>query len=135
MSPFCVESSDLQYVSKWTVVPLSIPKLIKNCSRCSHNRFVSSNKFRVNANKKVIDIWLIYKCIHCDYTFNLPIITRTSVSKLNQDVLERFQVNDEAFAWQYGFKADRLQHSIQLDWDIEYEGANIQENSDEKSIF
>lgn len=112
--------STVQYEWVWTVAPFSTPTIIRRCSRCSSNRFSSSDKFRVNANKKIIDVWLIYKCIQCDFTVNQPIISRTAVSKIDRALLVRFHENDKALAWQYAFDANLLQRA-QLDWNIDFD--------------
>jgi hypothetical protein len=104
----------------WNVVPRSTPKIIRKCSRCDRDRFYSSDKFRVNANKKLIDVWLIYKCIHCDATLNLPIIHRTSITKIAENLLNRFESNDTALCWQYAFDSSLFQKGMKLDWDIDF---------------
>lgn len=111
---------DFSFGQIWTVIPSSAPRIIRKCTRCNEDRFCSSEKFRVNANKKVIDAWLIYKCIQCDFTLKLSIITRTVVSKIDRALLQRLQENDQALAWQYAFDA-RLLQGVQLDWEIDFE--------------
>ncbi|HEV2524222.1 MAG TPA: DUF1062 domain-containing protein [Gammaproteobacteria bacterium] len=116
---FLVEkATELGYGSLWHVVPTSTPKIIRKCSRCDRDRFYSSDKFRVNANKKLIDVWLIYKCVHCDATLNLPIISRTPITKIEEDLLNRLQSNDTALCWQYAFDASLFQ-GMKMDWDID----------------
>src|SRR5690348_3871439 len=58
----------------FTLIPKSTPHIIRKCARCNANRFASSDKFRVNAHKKIIDVWLIFKCVSCDYTLNVSIL-------------------------------------------------------------
>lgn len=103
----------------WKVIPSSTPKIVRKCGRCKENRFCSSDKFRVNANKKVIDAWLIYKCIQCDFTLKLSIITRTTVAKIDRTLLQRLQENDQALAWQYAFDTSLLQ-GMQMEWEIDF---------------
>lgn len=103
----------------WKVIPSATPNIIRKCARCNENRFYSSDKFRVNANKKVIDVWLIYKCIQCDFTLKLPIITRTTVSKIDRILLQRLQENDQTLAWQYAFDASLLQ-GMQMAWEMDF---------------
>jgi hypothetical protein len=111
--------TNVKYV--WTVIPKTTPKVIRKCSRCEQDKFCSSDKFRINANKKRIDVWLIYKCIHCEFTFNLPIIARTAVSKIEDDLLSRLYTNDTTLCWQYAFDANFFQNSIKIDWDIGFD--------------
>lgn len=106
----------------WRVIPKSTPKILKRCPRCEENkRFSSSDKFRVNANKKIIDVWLIYKCEICDDTFNVPIVSRKSVSKINKDLFKKFLENDRELAWQYAFSVGQMLKGAQLDWEIVFE--------------
>lgn len=51
---------------------------------------------RVNSQKKVLDVWSIYKCTHCDYTWNISLFSRLPVSKINRDLYCRLMANDAA---------------------------------------
>ncbi|RVC12935.1 DUF1062 domain-containing protein, partial [Mesorhizobium sp. M7A.F.Ca.AU.001.01.1.1] len=47
----------------WAIAPQTAPRPLINCNRCGTVRaYCSSGKFRVNANGKRIDVWLIYRC-------------------------------------------------------------------------
>lgn len=71
----------------------------RHCSRCKQPRtFASSGKFRVNAQKKLIDIWLIYRCLACDQTWNHAIHERTSVRALPPDAFDAYMRNDPGLA-------------------------------------
>ena len=59
-------------------------------------------KFRVNANGKQVDIWLIYRCKKCKHSWNLTIYERRRPSKIDPDEYELFIENDEALALKYG---------------------------------
>ncbi|AKH65861.1 hypothetical protein VY86_12630 [Photorhabdus thracensis] len=59
--------------------------------------------FRVNAQKKVLDVWSIYKCEKCDYTWNIDIFSRINVNKLDGDLYERFLHNDQDEIRRYAF--------------------------------
>jgi hypothetical protein len=113
------KTRELGYGTLWHVVPTSTPKIIRKCSRCDCDRFHSSDKFRVNANKKLIDVWLIYKCAHCGATLNLSIINRRSITKIKADLLNRFQSNDTALCWQCAFDSRLFPKGIKMDWDID----------------
>ncbi|HXH54559.1 MAG TPA: DUF1062 domain-containing protein [Gammaproteobacteria bacterium] len=113
------KTTELDYGLLWHVVPTSTPRIIRKCSRCDRDRFHSSDKFRVNANKKLIDVWLIYKCVHCDATLNLLIINRRPITKIEADLLNCLQSNDTALCWQYAFSSNLFQKGIKMDWDID----------------
>ncbi|MGT2464890.1 hypothetical protein ACVOMV_04880 [Mesorhizobium atlanticum] len=46
----------------WTIAPAIAPRPLINCNRCGDIKpYRCSKKFRVNANGKRIDVWLIYR--------------------------------------------------------------------------
>ena len=80
-----------------------VPPVIRRCKKCGVNtEFEMSGLFRVNANKKNLDVWLIYKCIVCDSTWNLSIYTRISPQSVSPELLDGFHSNDPDMAIQYG---------------------------------
>ena len=57
--------------------PRTPPQPWLACSRCRDIRpFRCSEKFRLNANGKRLDAWLIYRCGSCDNTWNRPVLER-----------------------------------------------------------
>lgn len=96
----------------WEVQYLSPPTIIKHCKRCGKKtEYASSGQFRVNAQKKHLDIWLIYKCIHCSTTWNAAIYSRIDSKSLNPDLLDLFYANDEALADQYAMDTKFLRQN------------------------
>lgn len=78
-------------------------KIIHKCGGCGKKMiFISTRKFRVNANGGKLDIWLIYQCKKCKHTLNIPIYERTAVNKIPIDLYERYLDNDEKLAILYG---------------------------------
>lgn len=63
--------------------------------------FSCSMKFRSNAQKKRIDVWLIYRCNGCGETWNLPILERVSIADLAPATFEGFACNDPALAMRH----------------------------------
>lgn len=85
----------------WNVSPAGYQLISKRCPSCHEQQdFTPSGAFRVNSQKKVLDIWSIYKCVRCAYTWNISLFSRVSVSKINPQLYERFISNDR-FAVQY----------------------------------
>ena len=75
------------------------PLLEWHCPKCRTRRpFESSEKFRANCNGKLVDIWLIYRCIDCETTKNLTVVTRTPVSRIPADLMAAAESNDTATA-------------------------------------
>jgi len=86
----------------WTVQITNAPTVVRYCKRCSANvEFVSSGCFRVNAQQKSLDVWLIYKCLSCDATWNLTILSRVSPRSIPVDQLRGFYENDSELAIRY----------------------------------
>lgn len=81
----------------WTVTPVGYQRIAKRCPSCKIKRdFTPSGAFRVNSQKKVLDVWSIYKCTHCDYTWNISLFTRLHVSKIDRELHHRLMMNDAA---------------------------------------
>jgi hypothetical protein len=87
----------------WSVVALELPRVVRRCPHCDAARpFVSSGSFRVNAQKRRLDVWLVHRCATCDETWNAPIAERVSPESLGAD-LARFHENEEALARRNAF--------------------------------
>ncbi|MFD0905765.1 DUF1062 domain-containing protein [Actinomadura sediminis] len=51
-------------------------------------------RFRVNANGKLLDVWLLARCVSCDRTSKLTVHERVPVTSLDPAGLHRYRVND-----------------------------------------
>lgn len=92
---------------RWRIVPEAVPTVKRNCSKCKEKReFINSMKFRVNANGKNVDIWLIYRCEKCSTTWNMSIYERSPVSSVPEAEYAGFQGNDRLLAEAYGKRVD-----------------------------
>ena len=81
-------------------------KVIHKCGHCGRKMtFVSTRRFRVNANKNKLDVWLFYQCEKCKHTLNIPIYERILPQKIPRELYEGFLANDEELAVQYGSDA------------------------------
>ena len=79
------------------------------CGGCGKKQeFINSCKFRVNANGKSVDVWLIYRCGKCKHPKNLKIYERTRPGRIPSDLFESFQENDMDTALEYGRNIDFL---------------------------
>jgi hypothetical protein len=82
----------------WHVVPRSLPIVERRCSTCGAVRwFRCSGKVRLNANGRRLDGWLIYKCIVCDRSWNLPLLDRAPVAEVPSNDLAAMQTSDPAW--------------------------------------
>lgn len=95
--------------SVWKIIALHTPHVTRHCARCDVARsFLSSDRFRVNAHKQRLDVWLIYRCEVCEQTWNLPVHERLSPTAIGGDLLDRYHDNDRAAAWQVAFDRGRF---------------------------
>jgi hypothetical protein len=82
--------------------------LHRHCPRCKLRRdFVSAGKFRVNAQRKRIDAWLIFRCTVCDERWNWPIHERRPVAALDPTELDALMRNDSDLAARHALAAMR----------------------------
>jgi hypothetical protein len=102
----------------WVVVPTCLPLVLRRCHTCAAERFRASGKFRINANHKLLDVWLLALCTGCGETAKLTILERTNVRAIRPELLDRLHDNDP------GLAAELLQdpvvqrrNRIALDWD------------------
>ncbi|RSN35227.1 hypothetical protein DMC61_07430 [Amycolatopsis sp. WAC 04169] len=104
-------------LENWVVVPTCLPVVLRRCHACGSGRFRANGKFRVNANHKLIDVWLLVLCTGCGDTAKLTILERVNVRSVRPDLLERLHEND------LGLAAELLQdpavlrrNHVSLDW-------------------
>lgn len=93
---------DIQY--------LSPPPAIKYCKKCGKKtEYVCSGLFRVNAQCKYLDIWLIYKCSNCDSTWNMTIYSRINRKSIASEILEGFHSNNGELVEKYAMDTELIQ--------------------------
>ena len=96
----------------WNIQYCAPPTVLRYCKKCGRkSEYICSGEFRVNAQQKSLDIWLIYKCTHCNTTWNNTIYSRISPQQLGAALLERFHSNDEILAMQYAMDISLLQRN------------------------
>ena len=94
---------------RWRVHANTLPRVWRHCSGCGETgAYECSENFRVNAQKKIIDVWLIYKCSTCDATWNYPIVSRRAVSDISCELRYSFEQNDACLARKYAFDTNAL---------------------------
>jgi len=88
----------------WRVVPLATPRVLRPCARCAAIRpFVSTDKFRINAQQRRLDVWLLYACVECESTWKREILARCAPEEIAPDLYRRFLANDLDTAWRCAF--------------------------------
>ncbi|WP_306344711.1 DUF1062 domain-containing protein [Saccharothrix coeruleofusca] len=101
----------------WVVVPTCLPLVLRRCHTCASGRFRASGKFRVNANHKLIDAWLLVLCAGCRGTVKLTVLERVNVRSVRPELLRRLNDNDPALIAEL-LQDDALlrRNRVSLDW-------------------
>lgn len=101
----------------WTIRELGLPAIVKACVTCRSARHHPTGKFRVNANSKLLDVWMLINCELCDRTSKIPIHERINVRALEHDRLVMFEKNDPAMARHLAMDASLASRAgYRLDW-------------------
>lgn len=104
-------------LNNWVVMPTCLPLVLRRCHTCASGSFRANGKFRVNANHKLLDAWLLALCTTCGETTKLTVLERAHVRSIRPELLDRMHGNDP------GLAAELLQdpvlrrrNHIALDW-------------------
>ena len=83
----------------WRVEATGAPVALRPCGTCGADaKFTSTGMFRVNAQKKRLDVWLVYRCATCRNVWNSAVISRMRPGGIDREELGRFTGNDPATA-------------------------------------
>lgn len=119
----------------WDIMPKESFKIIRNCPKCGYkSKYINTESFRVNANGKSVDVWLIYQCEKCKSTLNIEIYERIPVNKISTSEYEKFLSNNKELAFYYGVDREVLKKNkaeIETE-DISYEIVKSIEDTDKK---
>ncbi|MBZ9797151.1 DUF1062 domain-containing protein [Mesorhizobium sp. ES1-4] len=97
----------------WTIAPEIAPRPLINCNRCGGLKaYRCSGKFRVNANGKRIDAWLIYRCSGCDNSWNFGIFERRNRRDIEPALLAALESNDPELARRHAFDVVALRNKV-----------------------
>jgi hypothetical protein len=97
--------------SLWVVRELGLPAIVKTCVSCRTNRHHPTGKIRVNANGKLLDVWLLIGCARCDRTSKVAVHERVHVQALDHDRLLGFENNDPSVVREL-----TMSSGLRLDW-------------------
>ena len=105
-------------LNNWMVIPTCLPLVLRRCHACVSERFRASGKFRVNANRKLIDAWLLALCTVCGETAKLTVLERMNVRSVRPELLDRLHHNDPRLTAELlQDPGVRRRNRIALDWD------------------
>lgn len=97
----------------WTIAPEIAPRPLINCNRCGFVKaYRCSEKFRVNANGKRIDVWLIYRCVDCDNSWNFGILERCDRRDIAPALLAALESNDPSLVRSHAFDIVALRNQV-----------------------
>ncbi|GAA2634166.1 DUF1062 domain-containing protein [Streptomyces vastus] len=85
-------------LNSWVVMPTCLPTVLRRCHACASERFRPNGKFRVNANHKLLDAWLLVLCTACGDTAKLTVLERMNVRSVRPELLDRMHDNDPGLA-------------------------------------
>ena len=83
----------------WTLVSEGEATLSERCTSCGKPQpLVCTGKFRVNAHRRRIDVWLLFHCPQCQATLKQTVLERMPVNRIPARDLLAYQNNDPALA-------------------------------------
>jgi len=95
----------------WEIQPLSTIKINRYCKKCKKKTYYhSTNVFRINAQKKQLDIWLIYQCQECKNRWNIEIMSRVNCNLLSKEKLDQYHRNDRKLITYYTMNQEFLKN-------------------------
>jgi hypothetical protein len=101
----------------WAVRESGLPTIVKPCVDCSGTRHHPSGKFRVNANGKLLDVWLLLCCAGCGRTSKVPVHERVHVQSLDPARRLAYEANDPAMVREQTMSASlAAKNGYHLDW-------------------
>ncbi len=111
------DGSDIDRKALWVIRELGLPSIVKACVACRSTRHHPTGKFRVNANSKLIDVWMLINCELCGRTSKIPIHERINVRALANERLVKFETNDPAMARHLAMDTSLASRAgYRLDW-------------------
>ncbi|MYT30266.1 MULTISPECIES: DUF1062 domain-containing protein [unclassified Streptomyces] len=103
--------------ARWAVRQSALPTVVRPCPDCSGTRHRPSGRIRVNANGKLLDVWLLLSCAACDRTSKVPVHERVQVSSLKPARLVAYENNEPAVVRELTMSASlAAKNGYRLDW-------------------
>jgi hypothetical protein len=107
-----------RFATRWLVCPTGLPLIRRRCLSCPSTQYRAHGKFRVNANHKLLDVWLLALCVGCGETAKLTVLERVHVRAVDPATLTGFHGNDRALAARLLQDPGLLRRNgVTLDWD------------------
>ena len=121
----------------WVVRRTRLPLLSVRCVDCrSESATTGAGRFRVNANGKLLDVWLLVRCVLCDRTSKLTVRERAPVRSFNPSELDGYHASDpELVASTLLDPLFARRNHVTLDWTGAWRLDNPSEWLDEECPF
>src|ERR1700761_2013394 len=88
-------SSQTRTMLPWVVRRARLPLLSLRCADCrSKSATAGEGRFRLNANGKLLDVWLLVRCVSCDRTSKLTVRERAPVRSFDPAELDGYHASD-----------------------------------------
>jgi hypothetical protein len=103
--------------ARWAVRDCGLPAIVKPCPDCPGTHHHPTGRFRVNANGKLLDVWLLLRCAACGQTSKVPVHERVHVQSLEPARRLAYQTNDPALVHELTMSASlAAKNRYRLDW-------------------
>jgi hypothetical protein len=82
-------------VVRWRLRRARMPRILGRCAGCAaQSAFEPTGRFRVNANRKTLDVWLLLRCVACARVLKATVAERVPVRSIPPAVLAGYQRGD-----------------------------------------
>ena len=103
--------------TQWLVYATGLPLIRHRCLRCTSGTYCADGTFRVNANGKLLDVWLLLCCEACGRTSKVPVHERVQVQSLARARRLAYETNDPAMVRELTMSASlAAKNGYRLDW-------------------
>jgi hypothetical protein len=92
------DTSCVRATTQWLVRPTDFPIIRRRCRTCPSTQYRTQGRFRINANRKLLDVWLLALCVQCGETVKLTVLERVQVRSIEPTMLGGFHHNAPVLA-------------------------------------
>lgn len=78
----------------WQLRRTRLPLLRRLCPDCTTDVSAATGKFRVNASGKLLDVWLLIRCMRCGHAAKVTVHDRINVRSIDPVKLRGYNDND-----------------------------------------
>jgi hypothetical protein len=110
-------------VVTWRLRCTRLPRILRRCASCAApSTFEPTGRFRVNANRGTLDVWLLLRCLACGRVLKATVAERAPVRSIRPALLDGYQRNDPGLvAATLADPSFRRRNRLTLDFDGAWE--------------